>query len=418
MARDPEWRKKEPSLKEVQKKYPSLPPYWLLKVDMQRRSIVYTETALDKVDITRHEVNGLSLLDKLKDGSVPKPTPSGLVFQDGSTTIMDAPGTNFRDPYVIDVVNDEIVVTDDGEVLGKIQDYWEKPDFIDKKASNGEAFRKYLSHRPQRIDITLNAYCHFWDRAGEGCKYCPLTPNYKLSGKTEERNNIKYIREGVEEALKQKGRFQYILLSGGSVLSGDKLFDDEVNGYIEILQAIDPLFSAKKYPSQLVCSAFDEEQMERLYNSTGLLNYTTDIEVLNKDKFGWVCEGKNAHVGFDEWKRRLIKSVDIFGKGNVSSVVVLGSEQAAPNGFTSEDDAYKAVLEEAEDLISHGVKVAANVWRAAPHSIFQGQKTPSLDFYAKTYLQFDKWHHQYNLNPYTDDYRHCGAHLGLDLLRI
>jgi hypothetical protein len=414
MARDTEWRKKEPSLKDVQSRYPELPPYWLLKVDMQRRGIKYTDAAKDKVDPDRHEISILSLLD----GKKGRGTPSGLVFKDGSTTIMEENDGGQRDPYIIDAIGDKIVIVDDGEILGEIEDYWEKPLFHNKKASNGEPFSKYVQHRPQRLDITLNSYCHFWDRPGEGCKYCSLSPNYKLSGKTSERSEIKYIKEAVAEALKQKGRYQYILLSGGSVLSGEKLFDDEVNGYIEILQAIGELFETKKFPSQVVCSAFDEEQMERLYNNTGIMNYTADIEVLNRDKFGWVCEGKNKYVGYDEWKRRLIKSVDIFGKGNVSSVVVLGVEQAKPEGFSSENDAYKAVLEEAEDLISHGVIVAANVWRAAPNSIFQNQDTPSLDFYAKTYLQLDKWHHQYGLNPYTDDYRHCGAHLGLDLQRI
>lgn len=416
MARDTEWRKKELSLKEVQEKYPELPPYWLLKVDMQRRGITYSDDAKAKVDINRHAVHSHSMLAGLREKNDCRPT--GLVFQDGSTTVMDLPASGQRDPYLIDAIDDRIVIVDQGEILGEIQDYWEKPDFYEKNASNGHPFSEYVQFRPQRLDITLNSYCHFWDEPRGGCKYCPLSPNYKLSGKKDERNNVQYIKEAVAEALKQKGRFQYILLSGGSILSGEKLFDDEVNGYIEILQAIGDLFSTKRFPSQLIPSAFDEEQMERLYENTGLLNYTTDIEVLNRDKFGWVCEGKNKYVGFDEWKRRLIKAVDIFGKGNVSSVVVLGVEQAKPNGFSTEDEAYKYVMEEAESLISQGVIVAANVWRAAANSVFQNQDTPSLDFYARSYAQIDKWHHQYGLNPYTDDYRHCGAHLGLDLQRI
>jgi len=30
----------------------------------------------------------------------------------------------------------------------------------------------------------------------------------------------------------------------------------------------------------------------RLYEQTGLSSYTSDIEVLNEEKFNWICPGK------------------------------------------------------------------------------------------------------------------------------
>ena len=322
-----------------------------------------------------------------------------------------------RDPYVVDVVDDKIVIMDQDKVLEEVG-YWEKPDFYNKKASNGEPMTKYATARPQRIDIYMCHWCHFWDTPGEGCKYCPMAPNYKKRGETVEREEVKYIKETVEEAFKQKGRFSSIMLTGGSVLSGKEVLDDELDGYIELIQAVTEKFDAKRVPSQLISSAFNERQLERLYNETKLLTYTTDIEVLNKEKFEWICPGKANHIGYEEWKRRLYAAVDIFGRGNVSSGVVLGTELATPNGFTSEDEAYKNVIEQAEEIISHGITLAANVWRTSPGAIFQNQDTPSLDYFIKTYRQFDILSHKYNCNPYTDDYRRCGAHAGMDLLRI
>jgi hypothetical protein len=231
-------------------------------------------------------------------------------------------------------------------------------------------------------------------------------------------NNVKYVGEAVREALKQKGRFSSVLLTGGSILSGKELFEDELDGYIELLKVIGENFATRRFPSQLISSAFNERQLERLYNETGLMTYTTDIEVLNKEKFEWICPGKAKWVGYDEWKRRLFASVDVFGRGNVTSGVVLGTELAKKNGFKSEDEAFKNVIEEAEDIISHGIALAANVWRAAPGSMFQNQSTPSLDYYIRCYREFDKLAHKYNVNPYTDDFRRCGAHPGQDLLRI
>lgn len=417
MAREENWREKELSLDEVLEKYPDVPRIWALKVDVQRRGVVYTQAAKDKIDPAIHQINqGTVGLFRAAQDVVPE----SLILRDGSYIV-----TNFdydnknpqRDQYVIDVIDDHIYITDQGKPIEEVW-YWERPHFYDKKASNGQPMGLYATARPQRIDITLNQYCHFWDKPGEGCKYCPMTPCFKMRGCTKEREETKYIVETVKEALKQKGRFSSILITGGSILSGKEIFDDELEQYIELLQGIGELFDADRIPSQLIPSAFNERQLTRLYEETKLLTYTTDIEVLNKEKFEWICHGKAKHVGYDEWKRRLFAAVDIFGRGNVTSGVVLGTELAKPNGFPSEEEAYKHIIEEAEDIISHGIPLAANVWRTAPGAIFQNQDTPSLEYFIRAYREFDRLAHHYNVNPYTDDYRRCGAHAGMDLLRI
>ena len=418
-ARDEKWREKELSLKEVQQKYSDLPKSWILKVDMQRRGLEYSSAALGKIDPDIHAVNGAGkYCMRFNEDYIPE----GLIMKDGSYLIIN----NFdydneapqREPYLIDVADDQLVVVDQGEVLEEITDYWEKPDFYDKKASNGEPLSKYVQSRPQRLDINVNSYCHFWDTPGEGCKYCPMSPNFKLSGRTDERYDFKYIREALAEALKQKGRFTSILITGGSILSGKEVLDDELDVYIELLQMIGEFFGEERFPSQLISSAFNERQLERLYRETKLLNYTTDIEVLDKEKFEWICAGKANHIGYEEWKRRVFAAVDIFGKGNVTSGMVLGVELASPKGFQSEDEAFKVITEEAESIVSHGVALAANIWRPAPRSVFQNQDTPSLDYFVRVFREFDRLQHKYCPNPYTDDYRRCGAHIGLDLMRI
>jgi hypothetical protein len=418
MSYESDWRNKELSLEEVTEKYPDVPPSLILKVDVQRRGVDYTEAAIAKLDPAIHQTNQGGDVAGLRTGK--KFAPESLLMKDGSLLIMsyDFDENNAqRDPYIVDVVDDHIVITDEGKVLEEVW-YWEKPDFFDKKTSGGEPMSNYVTARPQRLDISLSKYCHFWDRPGEGCKYCCWTPNFKKSGCTEARNNVKYVGEAVREALKQKGRYSSVLLTGGSILGGDEILEDELDGYIELMQVVGENFNTRRFPSQVISSAFNERQLTRLYEETGLMTYTTDIEVLDKEKFNWVCAGKAKHIGYDEWKRRLFAAVDIFGKGNVTSGVVLGCELAKPNGFESEDEAYKHIIEEAEDIISHGIALAANVWRAAPGSVFQNQATPSLDYYIRAYREFDRLAHKYNVNPYTDDFRRCGAHPGMDLLRI
>jgi len=416
MARDLEWRKKEPSLKEVQAKYSDLPKSWILKADIQRRGLNYTKAAIEKIDPNIHVVNsdaGSGFRNNLDY------VPEGLIWKDGSYLVanFDFDENSVREPYTIDVVDDKIVVTDEGEVLEEVLGYWEKPDFYNKLASNGEPLNKYITSRPQRLDINVNRYCHFWDKPGDGCKYCPLTPTYNSQGCKQEQYEHKYIREAFAEALKQKGRFTHVMLTGGSILSGKELLDDELESYIAILKILGEFFTTDRFPSQLIATAFNERQLERLRNETKLMTYTPDIEVLNAEKFDWICHGKSREIGYEEWKRRIYKAVDIFGKGNVSSGMVLGVELATPNGFKSEDDAFDAIITEAEEIISHGVALAANIWRPAPKSVLQGQKSPSLDYFVKVYREFDRLQRKYCPNPYTDDFRRCGAHIGLDLMR-
>ena len=322
-----------------------------------------------------------------------------------------------RDPYVIDVADGRLAVTDQDEVIDYIQGYWEKPDFYAKNVASGEPMNQFVACRPQRLEITLNNYCHFWDIPGEGCKYCSMSPNFKRRGLTQEHNDLALIREAFAEAVREKGRNTVIVLTGGSILSGDEPFDDEVQLYEDVLLMLGEFFETERFPSQLISTAFSRKQLERLYERTGLAQYTPDIEVLNREKFEWICPGKAAHVGYEEWKRRLYDAVEIFGEGNVTSGVVLGVEQARPNGFSTEDEAFRAVTEQAEEIISHGIALAANIWRAVPGSMLQKQHTPTLDYYARTLRAFDAYQRKYLKNPYTDDYRRCGAHVGLDLMR-
>ena len=322
-----------------------------------------------------------------------------------------------RTPYLIDAVDGRLVIRARDEVIDTIVGFWEKPDFFNLQNEDGEPLSRYVACRPQRLEITLNTYCHFWDQPGEGCKYCPMSPNFKRSGKTEEHNELKKIAEAFGQAVKQAGRNTVVVLTGGSILSGAEPFDDEVALYEEMLKLLGAYFESRRFPSQLISTAFTRRQLERLYENTGLMQYTPDIEVLDRRKFEWICPGKAAHVGYEEWKKRMYDAVEIFGKGNVTSGIVLGVEQAQPDGFTSEDEAFSAVTAQAEEIISHGIALAANIWRATPGSVFQNQTTPTLDYYVRTLREFSRLQEKYISNPYTDDYRRCGAHVGLDLMR-
>lgn len=409
---DKEWRKKELSLKEVINKYKDVSPFVIIKTDVQRRGVKYTKNAIEAVDLSIHQVQHRGFAME-KDDCI----PISLLLRDG-TTVLTSPVESTRDPYIVDVIDGKIVLVDEGEIIEEV-DYWEKPSYYDKKTKSGKPMWQIASARPQRIDINPSQYCEFWDKPGNGCKYCSIAAVYSDSKLQKPKIlEVEEVGETVKEALKELGRFTSVFLTGGSILSGKELLDDEVDLYISILKEVGKNFKTKKFPSQLIGTAYNERQLRRLYEETGLMSYTADIEVLNEEKFNWICPGKAELIGYKEWKERLYKAVEIFGRGNVNTGIVSGVELAKPHGFNSEDEALEAYLKEAEELAINGVSTVGCVWTVAPGSIFFNQTNGSLEYYVRLSKGLDDIRRKHNLNVDMDNYRRCGNHPDTDLSRI
>ncbi|MRR13674.1 radical SAM protein, partial [bacterium] len=304
------WRiQEELSLDEVVEKYPQFPRLIAVKIDVQRRGVHYTERALGAVDETVHQMRSPYLFGS-RDGAI-KPLPESLLLRDG-TTILTDPTPPEQDPYLVDLVDGKLALTDGGHVVEFI-DLWPKPKYYDKKTSSGIPMSHVASARPQRLNIFQSSYCHFWAE-DKGCRFCDIvthTKQQKDEVGVPTRLRPEDVSETIREALKEPGRFTNICLTAGSVLKGEELFDREVDFYIETLQAIGENFATKKFPSQLIGSAYNERQLARLYEQTGLTSYTSDLEVLDQRAFDLVCPGKSKWVGYHGWKERLVRAVDI-----------------------------------------------------------------------------------------------------------
>lgn len=409
------WREKEAAIEEIFEKYPDIPQIIILKTDVQRRGFVLSKKAQELFSKGNYQSQADTIFAG-KDGTAK--IPIGLTFRDG-TSLVGGYLTNYgiREPYVIDEIDGKFYLTDNGNVYEEV-DFWKEPDFYGKKTSKGTPMEELVNVRPQRLNFAISRVCHFWDTPGEGCKYCNVGINGIEAARRKIPSLYDYdeIAESVAEAVKQPGRFSMIMVTTGSILSGEKVFDDEVNEVIKAFEKVKPLFKTKNLKVQLIGSAYDKEQLIRLKEATGIIGYTADIEVLNKEAFEWICPGKAKYVGYEEWKKRLYDAVEVFGRGNVNTGIVGGVETAQPNGFDSEEAALAAVLAEAEELAQHGVSVAYIVWGIC--GIFKNQVPPSLDYYvalAKGLYQISR---KYKLEAYFDDYRHCGNHPNTDLDRI
>ncbi|MBE5916167.1 MAG: radical SAM protein [Pseudobutyrivibrio ruminis] len=398
-------------------RYPQLPYLNLLKTDVQRRGVNYTDTVIENINQEKYQITGSNVFfstlgardDKNKFG-----VPEALVLRDGSIVITD-PTPLEQNPYIVDYIDGKYVLIDAGEIVEEV-DFWEKPSFYGKKTSKGTPMDSIIFARPQRLNITPTSPCYFFS-SGLPCKYCDLNPHICCDGVTQQKMDPEDAYETVREAIKQEGRFTTLCMTMGSDIGGEKPFDDELNYYIDVLKAIGKNFEGR-FPSQAITTALTKEQLQRLHDETGLMSYTSDIEVLNEEKFNWICPGKAKYIGYQEWKKRLIDAVDVFGRGNVGTGIVGGVELAQPDGFATEDEALESTLAEAETLISKGVAVVYIVWVPRPHSVFKKQHNASLDYYARLTLGLDELSRKYGVRAEFDDYRRCGNHPNSDLQRI
>lgn len=404
------------SLDEVIQKYPDVPRFIATKIDVQRRGVFYTEEALKHVDETQHQLRGTYIFGS-RDASL-SPVPESLILRDGTTILAD-PTPLEQNPYLVDWIDGHFGLRDGDRYLDEV-DLWPQAAYYGKKTSRGTEMKYVVTARPQRLNIFTSSFCHFWAN-DKGCRYCDIVTHLKQQKKEwgiPTRLHPDDVKETLLEALKEKGRFTSICLTAGSDTHGDEVFDREVDYYVDILQSVGSVFKEGKFPSQLISSAFNERQLARLHRETGLQSYTSDLEVLNEKLFEWICPGKTEWVGYQEWKRRLVSAVDIFGRGNVGTGIVGGVETAKPLGFASEDEALQSTLGEAEDLAGKGVTTVYIVWVPRPGSAFHDQKAPSLEYFVRLARGLHQLRARYGLRVDFDDYRRCGNHPDSDLSRL
>jgi len=409
-------RTNELTLNDVIAKHPDIPRLVIIKTDVQRRGVYYTAQALSALDPQLHSVTGTHIFGA-RDGKIEN-RPESLLLRDGSS-IITTPTPPDQNPYIVDLLDGKPHLFEGKEPIEPI-DYWPAPDFYSKTSRSGIPMKNIVSVRPQRLNIFPYRYCTFWNN-GNGCAFCDIVSQLK-KGKDElqipARLDPIEVGEVIGEALREPGRYSSVFLTSGSIVNGKQPFDEEVDYYISILKEVGKNFRTAKFPSQLIGTAFTKSQLERLYSETGLMSYTSDIEVLDENIFNKLCPGKAEWIGYKEWKKRLVDAVDVFGPGRVNTGLVAGIELTSPYGFKTEDEALERTLYEAEELASNGVSTVFIVWSPRPDTPLGDQKNASLDYYIRLARGLHQLRVKYKLPIDHDSYRNCGNHPDTDLSRI
>jgi hypothetical protein len=403
-------------LDEVAAEHPDVPRLVILKTDVQRRGVHYTESAMNLLDPNLHQVTGTHMRGS-RDGQL-VPRPESLLLRDGSS-IITSPTPVEQDPYWVDGIDGKLWLRDGGDPIEEVE-YWPRPDYYGKLTAKGVDYRYIVSARPQRLCIFPYRHCNFAND-DQACLFCDMVNQTKKGSRAlgiPARLDPEHVAEVVHAALKEPGRFSTMLITAGSDPRGAELFDREVDYYVEIFQAIGRNFKTPSFPSQLISTAYTHKQLERLHAETGLMSFTADLEVLDDRLFQWICPGKARWVGYAEWKRRLVDAVEVFGRGRVGTGIVAGVELAKPHGWATEEEALARNLDEAEWLAERGVTTVFIIWNPLPGTPLGDQRNASLDYYVRLAKGFHRIRRSHGLTVEYDDYRRCGNHPDSDLDRL
>jgi hypothetical protein len=422
-----EGRPRGHALEDYFRRYPDAPREVIVKTDLLRLGHWFTDAALAATGGSLVKSYRLFSYDHIPMHEMHRRenrrVPEHLIILGGPDElrpVMVQTTLSPHSPYVIDVVEGRLALTAGGEVLCEVR-YQAAPDYYAKRFADGTWFHEIISFG---FFVTLFRYCQFWGPEEE-CKFCDINSNarqmkrsgdFTLTAPVKSMDQIREVADAVtREMYEREGRHGPLcfLLTGGTVkktLHGKN--EEEFYGeYVEALK-----WSGPRRFINLQTNARPREILRR-YRAMGVDSHHANMEVWDRRLFEWICPGKAARVGWDNWVKWLIDSVDVFGEGAVKPLFVCGIEMARPHGFDTVDEAVASTTSGMDFLMSHGVVPRFNQWRPEPGSrivVEHPQAPVPLDFYLRLMAnRYELWK-KHGL-PLPNEYQFLpeGRHLGV-----
>ncbi|MDY6972295.1 MAG: radical SAM protein [Thermodesulfobacteriota bacterium] len=431
------WRgmRRKEEMEQIFDKYPEIPRTVVLKADLQRVGVDFTERAFEEIsNAERYEHTGriLFLFHMTQESKKAFDIPSAFAFNDG-TNWMIRLGNPENDIYTVDFVDGKFWLTLNGELLEELNTE-PRPPYYDKKTSSGISMRFVGVCKPSdSILFVPYRHCHYWN-TGDQCRFCDMNYYVKFQLKVmgrqfSTRNSPEDLYETMTEILKEEGRWRHFCITGGS--DPRRMYESEFDFYFDCCKAFQKAFKEslgiEHMPLLLVLSPFKKDEMIKLRDEAGVARYQPNIEVWDAEKFPLQCPGKAKNLGRDEWIKRTLDAVEVFGEGNVESSLVTGTMMAPePYGYPEIDEAVAADLEGIKFFVDNGVKPIDYIWYCAPGSYFHkiGANWAPLEYYMRLNIARHNVLKNYNKEkghafPYgATDFRCCPHGIGYDTDRL
>lgn len=388
------------SIVDFYKEFPDVHPNIVLKTDVLRQGLRISESAQQEFN-KRDDILWRGFHIFSYDSDTPKvyknKIPMGFHLSDGCNIQIR---TNEKSPYLLDFIDGEFVLSENGEIIANGLYFDPKPKWYDMRFDDGLPVAAVVQgFSGEYMFMTINRYCELWKK-GNQCLFCDINAFFKAQRAGEEdvvaRLDPDVLAEALALAREVDPRYRLaIVITGGTIL-GTYRGQTEIDFYCSRLNAIREKLQVW-IPSTFQIDPQDDEGWKRLHD-TGVGSIQPNIEVWDENLFAWICPGKNELIGRDTWIKRTIRGVDFWGRGLVQPNFVIGVEMAQPHGFKDVSSAVKSTAGGWDFLMSHGVLPRYNQWTIESGSAFADQQRPPLEYFIevqKAYAEL-RWKHKFD----------------------
>ena len=387
-------------------KYPDVPREVIIKEDVLRNGLDFTEAALKAGEGRHTKTYHLFTTDQAATDQAYQERaikiPEKIEIWGGLYDLRQYTSIRARltpdSPYVVDAVDGVLMLCERGKSvhvpLALIREYPPRPKYYAKSFEDGTPYSNVVQlvhgNRGQPRIVAM-LVCHHWGPHQE-CKFCDINQNVKLR---KQRGSLKVPKSYQDpkqagEVMKEvvlgenwgPGKPNYYLLTGGTIAGKFEGMSEE-DFYMQYVEAVnESLGDIWRMDCDLQTQPKPKKVCQRWYEA-GVKFHEPNYEVWDKRLFGIICPGKDRVVGRDEWIRLTIEEVDVFGVGNVIPGFVAGVEMARPWGFETVDEAIESNRDGFEFFMSHGVIPRPLSWCVEAGSALRGHPQLPLDYYVR-----------------------------------
>ncbi len=206
-------------------------------------------------------------------------------------------------------------------------------------------------------------YCsHF--AHGRQCLFCNLVSTSRTYDTVLKKKDAELIGE-VAGAAWEEGMVNHVLLTGGCFAH-----EREVSVVEDIFASIRRHRGVDRIPGTVLPSPAKGDDIKRYYD-TGIQAIGYSMEIWDEALYRAICPGKSESTSHTQFLRSIESAVEVFGKGNVYGVFVMGLEPK------------DTFLDGVKTLTGMGANVVPFVWSPNPGSRLAGHRAPSGKWYAE-----------------------------------
>lgn len=389
-------------------RYPDIPIEIMVKEDLLRRGMAWAPEALEVAGefklkayfICSFDMVPISEMDQKEHLKAPEEVR--LIGGPKSfKPVIVSVRLNPSSPYRVESEGGTLILKHEGEEVARVE-LQKSPEYYKKTLSSGKPIADIAPTIEWGYLLYLTAFrlCQYFGDQEE-CQFCDINENFrqqKKSGRSYTSvKSIEDIVEALEIIAETDNDSKAYTVTGGSI-TGSLEGKSEVDFYVRYPEAIERRWPGR-WISKIVVQALPGEEVQRLRDA-GVRIYHPNFEIWDKRLFELYCPGKARHIGWDEWMRRILDAVNVFGPEGVIPNFVAGVEMAPPAGFSSIDDAILSTAEGLDFFMSHGVSPRFTTWCPEPLSVLgKDQKGAPLEYHIRLLQTYRDLRAKYKLPP-------------------